>query len=646
MGGMDMRDMSRTFRGVIANKVSAGDMQSVIAQNADSIRMAVGNSASQNLVSNGAAVFETSAWETAGVSCVRDEQRLQPVFALTGSPAYLRQVIAVQPETEYRLRFAVRNVGNIVGARCTLTGRTDGAEGDGIYHADFDIFAGNSWQTMDFCFTTQEREGSVTLFIGHDVALEGALRVTDIQLRKGMFVAEYTPSPNEIYTSGIVVTDDQVRIRTKQLHLEMTGQDGESCSVMTLSNKGFDRLDVADLRTEGRRVVNVNRTTVYASPSGNDANDGLSPQRPFRTIQRCVDEMAYLQFGDGVIRLAPGTYREDVRIYKSGRQDLLFYCTDATLEGSLRIYAGSCKCMFYSLGISSTAQYAVQIAGSNVYAYFLGCSVNGNRIASSVGMHAYDGAYIVAENCQIHNCLDAAIYVTYSAHGNVIYTTGTNNGAGLKASFGGVITGADYAPNGTAARTTTYGGVILSYGTPNAGTAQGVKAPPTSAWWDAVNTACWCDGRWRDEIPRQGQWPQSEGLEGGMLLTEQPLNTGVWFFPGSIKNTLAGKSIESVGLAVKRREGGGNANPVTLRLWTHKCASAEGALVLGEDLGDATVLGWGQETVVDMPVRLGEMLRDGSATGVAAYTASTDPKDYLVMSPQQEYVARLTVRYR
>ncbi|MFN8643124.1 MAG: DUF1565 domain-containing protein [Candidatus Binatia bacterium] len=44
--------------------------------------------------------------------------------------------------------------------------------------------------------------------------------------------------------------------------------------------------------------------TFYVSPSGSDRNNGLSPDRPFRTLGRAVDG---LQPGDTVY-VAPGTY--------------------------------------------------------------------------------------------------------------------------------------------------------------------------------------------------------------------------------------------------------------------------------------------------------------------------------------------------
>ncbi len=52
----------------------------------------------------------------------------------------------------------------------------------------------------------------------------------------------------------------------------------------------------------------------YVSPSGSDSNDGATPERPLRTIQKAVD---VAQAGS-TVRLASGTYLQDFRSARNG----------------------------------------------------------------------------------------------------------------------------------------------------------------------------------------------------------------------------------------------------------------------------------------------------------------------------------------
>lgn len=58
-------------------------------------------------------------------------------------------------------------------------------------------------------------------------------------------------------------------------------------------------------------TINRNYTVLYVSPTGDDANDGLSPTTPFQTIQHAVI-VATSFYGNCKILVAPGTYNEDV----------------------------------------------------------------------------------------------------------------------------------------------------------------------------------------------------------------------------------------------------------------------------------------------------------------------------------------------
>ncbi|UXI69827.1 right-handed parallel beta-helix repeat-containing protein [Tahibacter amnicola] len=95
-------------------------------------------------------------------------------------------------------------------------------------------------------------------------------------------------SPGTAYEIRLTLTDPD-------------GTTGATSQVTTLSTRP-DTLPEAGLRT------------VYVTPTGNDANNGLSPQAAVQTISRGV---AIAQAGDTVL-VAPGIYRESVSMPRSG----------------------------------------------------------------------------------------------------------------------------------------------------------------------------------------------------------------------------------------------------------------------------------------------------------------------------------------
>lgn len=57
-------------------------------------------------------------------------------------------------------------------------------------------------------------------------------------------------------------------------------------------------------------------TQFFVDPSGSDANDGLSADRPFATLQKAVDLVPYMFTGRAVIKMAPGIYDQNVNVKK------------------------------------------------------------------------------------------------------------------------------------------------------------------------------------------------------------------------------------------------------------------------------------------------------------------------------------------
>ncbi len=443
--------------------------------------------------------------------------------------------------------------------------------------------------------------------------------------------------------------EEMGRISSQSLFLESLGSDGECRTLFNGRNNGTERFESPELKTLGRQVCRPDAATVYVSVSGCDANDGLSTSTAYRTLQRAIEILPFFQNGAATINLAAGTYNESLEIRGLAGNLITINASGATLRGSLIIEGGTANVAINNLTITQEQGYALLAKGNGLYVYFSNGTINGNNISGGYGAMASGGAVIILDHAQLHNSASAAAAATLCGCIHVSACTGSNNGTGLSAQYGGLVSGTGTAPNATTPRLEASGGRILSYGTPTSSTAPSITSPPTVTSWNCLQAASAQNGAWRTDTAeaRQGQWPGLVKAGQGRALTETALNTGFLFFNHTdIAGRLSGKTVEWVKLIIRRKKYGGNPGAAPVHLWLHNQAGTGGTPALGNELGILTEVARGQTAMVMLPVSAGTAFKSGTAKGIALYHASSDSRYYLALTPVDEYAAKLVIAYR
>lgn len=208
---------------------------------------------------------------------------------------------------------------------------------------------------------------------------------------------------------------------------------------------------------------------IYVSPTGNDANDGLTSGTPLKTIMAAFNRVPHIIRHNVNIRLAPGTYNEDVQL---GGYQACAYNTAIRLYGgsnladavNYKIYGLSmnkCQPFFYLFGIEfyRTDYHALNFnVCQDFYVDYCRFVASTRSTGNFDGVRAVRSFGTVSES-EISNRGSGIL-----AHAGSIVTSknviGTGNLQGLCASEGSVIAKAGQQPQGDIAEKEEVGGDI------------------------------------------------------------------------------------------------------------------------------------------------------------------------------------------
>lgn len=190
---------------------------------------------------------------------------------------------------------------------------------------------------------------------------------------------------------------------------------------------------VSELESIGSVAGN---TTIYVSPSGNDASGDGSQSLPFRTIKHALDSVPKdLGNNEITINIASGTYTEDVEI--SG-----FY--GSPLRISIGAVTVNQLSIYDSCVIISGDTLTISASGKT---YGLYCHRDSNIICQSKltingaenGIYAGYASRLNVRGALTINSCTYAITTTFAAIAYISSVTGSKNNNGIQAS-GGIVT--------------------------------------------------------------------------------------------------------------------------------------------------------------------------------------------------------------
>lgn len=413
---------------------------------------------------------------------------------------------------------------------------------------------------------------------------------------------------------------------------------GEAIADLDAAYGGFTSLTIGDLKTNTAMLSNNSENTIVylVDPTnGNDANDGLSNVSAFKRLQHAINmipknnngrvEIYIINqqtvnehdiiiegfFGTGTIYLdmASSTINGMVWVRNNNQYITIRNGTINQVFGTQYIGDGTVSCRYSDY----LTLYAVKIYSRSNVDY--GVLARGSRV--------------IIDTCELYGATTAAIEAEYGALVDIIGPCKGTGRAGLRGVGASIISVHNVSvPDGNISENMGipelyYGaqvvGTVASY---DKGVAATPSAPPTTKTWDEYKTRSWnTKSGWKsssDEQIYQGQYLTSDGTLTGNY------KGCFWFDPTDVPNTLAGKTILGIRIKLYRQDSGGWSSDRSIYIWTLNATSSiigGGEPVVQTYLGSPRKYGWGDSGWFDLPVWVGEALRDGSIKGFCLYTS-------------------------
>nr|DAE20888.1 MAG TPA: tail protein [Siphoviridae sp. ctgBD49] len=455
------------------------------------------------------------------------------------------------------------------------------------------------WQTYSHTFVYDSSNTYKAFHINGVFTAGDKLFIADFKIEEGDKATGWTRHPDEQNRvkigSNILMDEDHTEISTPYLDIDVSGTEGDTHideNGISTGTASFETLNCPKIvkRSIGRNVT-------ITTPSGLQAefdriNGGMLDGS--ETITLACD-----QYGDVILR---GIYGNNTELEIVGGY---------SINGSVTIVdCHAQKINFDGVTINSTVKNAVAIYNS-AWVRFGSCTLN--TASAYDGVQIYGGSIAMVYNTGIYNAANA-LNIDWGGRLDFLDLKGTST-TYLWAK-GCVVTGNGSRPSGN------YVGqnVISNWSdmmTIAVNTGSGITPPAavtTTSYTANVTGTYYPSGHWiNDNTIRQGH--EGTGSNGRK-------DYGcMWFDAGA----LAGKTIKSATLTIKRISGKGRSSSVTLKLWTTTLTGKSGkptdSLV---SLGEIGKIANGETATFDVPVSAIGVIATGG--GLVLYTEETTNK--------------------
>lgn len=462
------------------------------------------------------------------------------------------------------------------------------------------VTGGHFERTMTF--SAAESWGSDDKYaIYIDGTWNGTVTFRNVKLEIGDKATDWSTAPEEVQIgSSILIDDERIRMNTKYYEVNVIGENGDfHADENGLSAKvgNFKTLTCPEIvkRVTGRNIT-------ITTPSGLQAEfDRLSGGMVDGSE---IITLACDQYGDVTLR---GIY---------GNNTALEIVGGYAINGSVTVVdCHAQKINFDGVTINSTAKNAVAIYDS-AWVRIGSCTLN--TASAYDGVQIYGGSIVMVYNTGIYNAANA-LNIDWGGRLDFLDLKGT--ATTYLWAKGCVVTGNGSRPSGN------YVGqnVISNWSdmaTIAVDTGSGVTPPAavtTTSFAANVTGTYYPSGHWinSDNIIRQGfEGKTSTRKDYGCM----------WFNAG----VLAGKTIKSATLTLKRISGRGRSGSVTLKLWTTTLTGKSGkptdSLV---SLGEIGTIGNGVTETFNVPVSaIATIAAGGGFVLYTEETANASGKDY------------------
>ena len=425
---------------------------------------------------------------------------------------------------------------------------------------------------------------------------------TDIKLEDGTKATAWSPNLNEVRIGSSILMDvNHTEISTPYLDIDVSGTDGD----MHIDENGISA------GTATFKTLNCPGVVKYYT---GEASITLAEGSDVSVISNALSN--HMLTYDVTITLAGDVSGALILKGLCGSGNVTIKGAGHALNGYALLSNNGCLINVESLKISkTTANQQCVNADRCVEVKFYRCIFNANNAPSNAQGISTSYSSVFLQNCEFYNIPDSAMAFSYGTDALVLACKGAATHC-LWAD-GATVRMAGSRPDGTC--NTGNPSFLLpsdpSTITVNTGSATPTETPVTTTSYTAnVTGTYYPSGHWiNDNTIRQGH--EGTGSNGRK-------DYGcMWFNAGA----LAGKTIKSATLTIKRISGKGRSSSVALKLWTTTLTGKSGkptdSLV---NLGEIGKIANGETATFNVPTSAISVIESGG--GLVLYTEETTNK--------------------
>ena len=526
-------------------------------------------------------------------------------------------------------------------------GQTVGAFRDGGYAA---IGANKTFENGEIVYTfvcpakhaSDSGPNTALSLFNENAGTATSADISLIKLEKGNMPTDWSPSPEDPAAQANSVIDTGISLSKEGLAMSGPKIDFETDEFL-VSSLNADRV-MMSLTEEGLLVD----ADVLECPNivGNVLNTFTDAAVEFAgTIQGTIDNLPKYLTQETTITVPAGTYNEDIEIIGViGQKLYLFFEPGVVINGKILISGcstvhlhaetrGDCK-------IYSNDTTVLRIYYGNAYIqslYFFGGAATNYGIAA-------DFAKLCVVGCGFKGMSNYCVMYRFGSNGWCYNNYGSSNGGyAIRAEQGSDVKVNGVVPTTSSGMTSASFSVIDTFGAVSASSGTATTIPATDAVthkstaalgmaeveqrtgtslyggpisWSAWGTIAYAD--WAATKPRQGilEYAKQQTYAGMVATTYKQRRDkyyGVWLFNSF---AVAGKTIQTAKITIKRSASVGAASAVYLQLYRHAYTSAPTYhSVSMTDTGQQISLKPGEKKTLTLSAAQISLLNSGAAKG-------------------------------
>ena len=517
--------------------------------------------------------------------------------------------IAVQPGEVYTVSAEYKDISGECPHQFQMVFQDSSGEfvGNAVSEGDKTTLA-DGWVKSVFTFTIPDGTAKLSPCFrsGTDYTLyTHQYYIRHPKLERGNKATDWSPNPNELRDvkvgSNILMDTEHTEINTPYLDIDVSGTEGD----MHIDENGISAGTATFETLNCPGVVKY-----YTGAASITLGAGSDVSAISNALSNCMltYDVKISVTGDinGALAIKGLCGSGNVIVMGGGH----------TLNGYILMSNNGCRVYIESLKISKTAATRPCVAIDRCAEVRLyGCVLNANNVPSNAQGVQATYSKLFLQNCEFYNIPDSAMSFSYFS--DVLMLACKGAATYCMWADGATVRFAGSRPSGK-----------ISYGNPSfllpadpstvpvdTGSAAPVEpAVTTESYTASVTGTYYPSGHWiNDNTIRQGH-------EGTGSSARRDYGC-MWFNAG----TLAGKTIKSATLTIKRISGKGRSSSVALKLWTTTLTGKSGkptdSLV---NLGEIGKIANGETATFNVPVSAISVIAAGG--GLVLYTEETTNK--------------------